>query len=990
MLLIDMPHAAARRAIGRATLMQTLADLRASVPALALQPAFIGLLAWLQAQLTAGRVSAGSEFGAFLRSLALDGPSDIVIADALRDVAAQPLLDRLQDLHDEQPLLVTRDEDGRARLLTLAELEGRPAATIDVDADHERDREPAGPSDIAFKMAGDASAAFRIEVLSAAAAEKRHGDRFDGSVLLLVADGELDAGLKSSLARRRATLGAQASARLTLMFQLAPTDSMLSALHAAWTALPRTLRLHDLAAGLAVPAARGLRRLQIEHEGGVVLDLSTGIGARRVQIRAIDLLGQAHRITTTVAADARLEFGMRIGGRRQLSLSADDADNIVLRSELESTSRHSAGWQVEAGIRLRGWDTVATHLLERCLPDAQPLFDLLAAWLEPGHWLQQRLTAALPDDLVALAPLLAGEGDDVAAALREAIGSAVDTRVDLWQAVLEQRSEPLVDTLVAAVLGAAVDSEPALQTALRRWLSGQLGEIVGDAREGVLETLRQRLQPAVDGSADAIARMIGDTLRTIGRDAQASAREAGELLAPVIGFLSDYSKLRKRLLDAARESLRFRLELGLAHDARRDGTQRLESERLLPRQDALSGKDVVEADFRRWLGGELFHDESPAFGLPPVSTRGHWRASSTQASQSTDTLTIDLGFAGLKARDLLSAKTRIDVGPGGVLVASSRIRASRDHRRGGERTTALGRALFDAMIEAGPLSSFQVGIDLHDAAMQQSELRRVLASLREPRVGLLGAEAEAALWLQWQALANPSGHGPDARLQLGLALDRRQRQQFAALCADAAALKYAIASALVDVCRDHPARDLARSLRTFGFTGDPVAMLIAHWSTLHQVLGSPGYGQGPGAYATLNGVAISPSNKSADLDHPWGAALALRRSIRPAEALLRALFTIADWPARQSMFDRALSELRARPGFTEAAPEQQALQLAQATAALYDPIASEYADDFGRAMASSDVLFDSQDDVPIDTLVILVLVARASGAGVVVKLAAGG
>jgi hypothetical protein len=321
---------------------------------------------------------------------------------------------------------------------------------------------------------------------------------------------------------------------------------------------------------------------------------------------------------------------------------------------------------------------------------------------------------------------------------------------------------------------------------------------------------------------------------------------------------------------------------------------------------------------------------------------------------------------------MFSSNTQFEVGPGGVLLATTRTESRKASTWGNERVSALGRAMFNAMLSDNPISSFQLDIEFSDAELTESELRSLIASLRRPAGGMLIDDALAStLTTQWQALQQSAGSAPAAVVKLGFALGESGRHALRTLCADSARLRMAIATSMVDVCSGNPARDLGRALATFNYTGDPAALFVQHWEDIRRTVG-----YGLSRYPTLNGVPISQSSKTASLSSPWGAANALRRSIRPAHGIYEALSSAAGWPAQQEVVNRALLELRASAHFKGLSPQGQAALLAARAADFYDAIGSRFAA----------VLFDRNDDVPTNTLFVIALLAVEAGAEVHAKV----
>jgi hypothetical protein len=587
----------------RATLQQALSVVRAADAGLDLIGAFESLLDWIKSELGAGRLTSSASFAAFIASLQSRRPvSDAVHAALAASALGQRIVNRLQDLQDEHPFLVALDSDGSPRLPTLAELEG--AAVVHLE--FAESKQVATEGTTTFKISGAAAARVQLDVLSSHEAFTQHGQPVQGSALRLRASGALEAGVDASLALATFGAGVEANRGIVLLYQFTADTTSLAALDHLVGDIPAGMQLGDVAAALDLPAQPGFRLLQLDRAAGFHFDLSARLGYSQVALRTVNAAGSEQSIKSEIAAGAVLKVGYRDGGSRQLQVHSDANGDIVLRAESKHSAALSAGLDVNAGITITGWGALARSLMQASLPDAGDLLEKLDTWTQPGTWFAQRLKQALPKELAPLLPMLVGASDDAAGALRMAIAEAIDSHVNPWTAVLEQRSELLTDALVERIAPRASDAHVA--SLLRGWLSKQLGVVLGDLRKALLATIAEKVSDASEPVAKQLAKALGDQLRTVGRAVRQGASAAGDFLQPVIGFLDDYSRLRRKLLDLADRALRFKLEMTLNHELRRTATDTLSFDLRLPRDLALAGGTAVEADFRRWLRGAAFVD----------------------------------------------------------------------------------------------------------------------------------------------------------------------------------------------------------------------------------------------------------------------------------------------------------------------------------------------------------------------------------------------
>src|SRR5690606_12183575 len=361
----------------------------------------------------------------------------------------------------------------------------------------------------------------------------------------------------------------------------------------------------------------------------------------------------------TLSAGGALSVELEQRAWRQRRVFRDAGGALVLQSRRRAERRRELSGKLDAGVRLTGWGSVAADLVAAALPDAAPLLERLAPLATPQALLERALRRKLPPALAQLAPLLTGEaqGAEATRALRDMVADALLSRFDLWRAVASGDVAALAGQLVEA-LGAA-DAGAAVAAELRAWLERLLDSLSTAARRA-LEALADRV--AAQRQAQALLR----ELQAVGMQVGRSARGAAGLLQPLLDFLQAYGDLRARLVAAAKDSLDFRLQLALEWEQARAGEDAFDQDLRIP-AEALDTA-AAAGDFQRWLLGRRLADPERPFGSPAARLQGGWTASAHRLRAFASTLSLDLGFSSLKARTLLKADTRVETGPGGVLL----------------------------------------------------------------------------------------------------------------------------------------------------------------------------------------------------------------------------------------------------------------------------------------------------------------------------------
>lgn len=901
------------------------------------------------------------------------------LRDALleNDLAARALR-RLDDLQDEVDFLVRRDPDRLYRLSTLDDLRGEKPAEISFDESRSVSHEG---GDFGLVLDVNVGARLGLRVLDAAAAEVQFGTRPRGLALAV------EAGLAGggTLGLRYAALAASGSGQLAwgaaLVYDYPATTSVVRALRDIARDVPDALTLKGLVDAIDEPRADGLRQWRVSLERGFEFALSAGVKAGSVLLRNVSVADEKMPIRTEAKAALDLSLSVSENASRTITVSKDDAGYLWLRASREFGETVEGKLTAGFDVRIKGWDKAAVHLLGSALPDATPLIEKLGPLAQPGDWLKEQLTDALPDSLVSLAPALVGDMKPkaIAGELRRLIAEAVDTRVDLWGAALEGRADALADRIVSGLLGDIAYA--ALAKELRDWLEPQLQAKLGDAVTALQDRLRSELKGKSAAATDKAVDELAELLARLGRPVAKAASGVQSLVQPALQFLSDYASLRSKLISAAEEKLKLQLTVALSHSYRREHRARLDLDWGLPLAALTSIPKQAESDFRRWLFGRDPENAERPFGLDAATVRTDWLVSSSTLRTIQTGLKIDIGFSNVDARTLLKTDTRVDIGPGGVLMLRTRTESQKTHKRRVEQFTVAARALFDAL--AAPvdlaLGQFSLDVALKDPHLKRSELDALLASLEHTGDALLSPDSREAAIASWEALAAAQGKVPSAKLHLAITMTPAARQRlYDRIKLGEDSIKRDIIRALLDAGRRRTGRQLEDALSYHYLDGDPVEEILAHWDALWQQFNVR-------SRAAFNGRSIDMRRRDY-LSETFG--LPIRRFIVPARSLHDAL-TAMDWPRLNGEMADVTRAFQETSDYKKAkTPADAALLLARHLDETYDQRAAEFAKDLGRALAASDEYFDKSDDVPVNTLGMMLLLHRVAGVEVEVGLTA--
>lgn len=932
------------------------------------EAAFLLLLQWLRDAVKAQGLTAEAALLTLLQDMAAGQPLTATLVKALNASGlAEPLLRRLEKLQRQGHFLFQLDKDHVPRLRRLSEL--ADADPLQLDFAETRSTNLSGDK-LVFNVSAGVDLAIGLEVLSAGKAKKKYLTEVEGHGLALFARGALAGSIDVGESILKASVGASAERSLSLLYQFNADETSVGALHHVIHDVPSSLALKALHEKLDPPGEDGLRQFAIGSATGFAFSLSGSKGISSVKLRTVNLNSKSQEIRTELSAGASLKVSYQDKGSRLIRVLKLPSGDLQLIAREQRARNHNVGFGLSAGLKITGWETLAGKLLREALPEVDGLLEKLEPLAQPGAWLAKALSDALPlnpkNKALAseMVELLTGQQDAETANARivEHVQALLQTRFDLWAAAIEGKASGLANSLTLALVEGI--SQQVLADQVRGWLDTALGDAIKRARVELDEWIgKEVIDPATNGLLAAPAKAITDALTKAGQPLQKAANAAADLFVPLIEFLKRYGALRAKVISAAEKSLKVQISAKLDYSFKRVSKDSLDFALVLPAAVAGSGDGVVERDFRCLLRGKPFVDPSEPFGIPAAQIEGEWLAVSERLTEIGLTASLDLGFTAIAAGILLQANTRVEVGPSGVLLAKTVASAKQSYRWGGEAFSALGRGVFDALVARDAegdtrqaLTQFSLDVELADERFTEGELDSLLASLREGGRSLLDAAEEAAVRQQWQRLHDDAGGPPAARLRLGMALDDAARGQVVALASQRNALRRVAIEAMVQACADREGRDLAAGLRLFGYSGDPADLLHAEWNTLVHKLGGPG----AAALDSINGVAIPKAGPS---DPRVRAAAGLRRSARALRFFVEAIEQAATWPDPDTLRSGIQSQI--------AAGMHGGKTLACVLADHYDRLGTAFAADLARSMSASDSAYDNSENVPANTLFVI-------------------
>lgn len=905
------------------------------------------------------------------------GQVPAAVDQILSAVGFQSLLAQLVDLQDEwlggdEAPFLFRVSDGLPVLVRLKDLAGTTPVRFAFAADAGQTLGSADGLKLAIKA--EASATFEIQVPTLDSLSERFGlDTFGParSAVAIIAKGELGAGADWSLGPAAFSASANFSRGLTAVYDFPAEHSSVRALTAVVEGLPNGLSPGAIHRAIAVPGEDGLKLIQIDRARGFTFSLGYEKGVSLVDVRTVSVDGKESPITLSAAATFKLGVSHQEGQQRQLRIARRAAGGLKLSSTQVDSAETGVDVGFEAGFTITGWGDIAKALVEAHLPEAEDLLAKLGPAATPGQWLRDTLKQAigkLPEDLAPLVGLITGELDpeQAQAALTTRIQDLLDSKVSLWTSVLQDRLEELVRSSVEQLTPSAslMSFRPALMEALTNAFDE--ASLLDKARRALLSQIPKGKAQLAD---------LTQLLAKVGDRVNAAATKADQLVEPILKFLKDYDAFRQKLIAGADKIAKLRFGIAIDYARKDVATDTLETGFVIP--EGVLETAAARSDFKAWVTGGRFGDPALPFGVPQANDA--WKVVSTRTSESTTAIRLDLALADATTVDLLKSDTRIEVGPGGVLVALTRASAKKLAKNSwsDEVVTATGATILDALSPHLPMSALSIDLEFEDQKLEERELVSILASLA--RVGAAGLPTSVSdrIWNDWETVRrNQGAKAPKANLRIGLVIDNPRRERLLELARNKDKRRAALANALLHATVERPERDAVKALAVLGYDGDPAAVLVRDWDRYVAWLRFKG--------ANKVGHIIAAENLpgAASVNNPVGRAVkAIWGAFDVVNAIDRLLATAIQWPDASDRHTKLMQTLlKTKPGLQN---YEVAFLASKQLADEYSRNGRDVARALGRALSAADAMFDRNDGAPVNSLILLSFLSSVSGAELV-------
>ncbi|MCB1613556.1 MAG: hypothetical protein KDI60_17660 [Xanthomonadales bacterium] len=963
--------------LGNLDLAKALKSLVDGKHALDVDTAAALLIQWVAGQLKGLDNKPAGPASDLLQRINVQVPVSAAVGKLLESAGFEKLLGQLVDLQDEwlggdEAPFLFRVSDGLPTLTRLKDIVGTTPVRFGFSFD---DKNTLGSADgLKLAIKGEASATVEIRVPTPESLKEEYGlDSFalNRAAVVLVGTGELGAGADWSLEPAVFSASASFSRELAAAYDFPDDLTSVRALDAMAKSIPQSLDPKSINDVIAVPGEDGLKLIQIDRARGFSFALGLEKGLSFVDVRSVRVDGKESPINLGAALAFKLGVTHQDQRLRRLQISRPASGGLTLRSTQAESAETGVSVGLDAGFTITGWGDIANSLVQSNLPEAEDLLKKLGPAAAPGKWLRDEIEEALsglPDGLKPLAGLITGELDSKQAQsqLATRIHDLLNSRVSLWTAVVEKRLEGLAQSL-AEQLTPLASLKPT-----RTELAAAL--IAGFRRVGLLTKAGDTLKALIPTTAKPIGALT-NLLGKVGYRVNTAASKANQLLDPVLAFLRDYDAFRAKLIGGADRIAKLRFGIAIDHSRHEVAADTLITEFLIPSSEL--GTPAARADFEAWVTGGRFGDSRLPFGVP--QTNEAWRVISTRTSESTTTVRLDLAIADATTEDLLKSDTRVEVGPGGVLVALTRAAAKKLARNSwsDEVVTASGAVFLDALSPSLPTSALSLDLEFEDSRFQEKELVSILTSLERLGGSAFPASASNSIWNDWEVVRKKQGaKAPKAKLRIGMVIDQPQRRRLLELGKDEASRRALLVQALLHATPERPERNVVDALAVLGYEHDPADVLVREWNRFAGWLRYKGTKKAGQIIVKENlpGISSIGSPVSRAVEALWGAA-------HVVNAIESVLLFAANWPAADDAIETLIKQaLGSRPDLQD---YEAAFLASKQLADEYARKGRDVSRAMGRALSASDAMFDGNDGAPVNTLILMSFLSGACGARLV-------
>ena len=555
-----------------------------------------------------------------------------------------------------------------------------------------------------------------------------------------------------------------------------------------------------------------------------------------------DAMGLHSPIGIQAAADLGITAAIRLEGGFDLLVQPAANDWISVQLKRSSDRSKNLAINLQSQIEIHGLDVVGRAILDRYIPDAQPLIQELTPYLDLKglliNGLSQQLSGVLNSPEAEplrnqLATILIGQtsSEDLVNALLDFIGQSVNSQLDAWSGDAKSYVERVIHE-TATRLGLTPESTQLLQEKV----SGPLTERLAQAKSELEDFLRQwvesqpkttllKVLKPLDAFGAKVGELLDDTQNLVNR-----------ILEPVLEFLDKYQGYRNKVQKAVDGAAKLKIGLNFskAWQATKAGGLMLNLE--------LDPSSAEAKEFYKQISLGSFHQILAAVqkaadegtNLPGVRlVSGSFRQVLGKKVQ-TD-FSIDLGQTTGSSQSLreLQLEATWDLS-GNILTATGSSQVQQIFKFLGETRSAQFVNLLElagtGQSDAAKLFSSSVSLTFRDEKIKVSEIQGIFENLE--RLGLIQEGLTQRTVSQYDAMDHQN---LGAAIGISLPLENADLRRF--LSKSRSEVLIAGFTNNLDVFRERA--ENKRAVREFLQTNISGATLIAKLDTLLNGAGDP-------------------------------------------------------------------------------------------------------------------------------------------------------
>lgn len=323
--------------------------------------------------------------------------------------------------------------------------------------------------------------------------------------------------------------------------------------------------LAGLSEQLKPPGTSGFRRVLVNGSGSIQFAGGVGIGYAASFERDVPTPDGTEALSAAAKLDGSLDVSFNHQGSFRYKIEKDPSGHLLVRVERASGSKRAVELDLDASLQIDGLDRVADHYARAFFKDPEGLLDTLQQWTRPGDRLVDVLAKKDWNQpaVKQIGALLLGEATakELSAAgvdkLKTLLAGEINQELPFWSLDSDVLARKILER-IAGRLGLGAE--------LGQTLEKNLQDVLVKRIDQVREELQDKVQSVLDKTTDLGTELL-DPLEHVGIEVKALREQANatatELLEPVIAYLKRYEQIRLRVLNALKQTARFKLGMSL-------------------------------------------------------------------------------------------------------------------------------------------------------------------------------------------------------------------------------------------------------------------------------------------------------------------------------------------------------------------------------------------------------------------------------------------